>query len=121
MVAMGNTNRRASFGQRRNDSTGNRGNGSGNIDFKVTQMLNMGFDSNSSRIALQQCNGDLEQAIAFILRQKHQEEMVKKTFATGSRAKDTNGTRGPQSHTSNSEGVRNYSSSRTMLAAAENQ
>ena len=113
MVAMGNTNRRASFGQRRNDSTGNRGNGSGNIDFKVTQMLNMGFDSNSSRIALQQCNGDLEQAIAFILRQKHQEEMVKKaSFASGSRAKDTNGTRGPQSHTTgNSEGVRNYSRS----------
>eukprot|EP00944_MAST-04C_sp_MAST-4C-sp1_P014605 g14605.t1 len=121
---MGNTNRRASFGQRRNDSTGNRGNGSGNIDFKVTQMLNMGFDSNSSRIALQQCNGDLEQAIAFILRQKHQEEMVKKaSFASGSRAKDTNGTRGPQSHTTgNSEGVRNYSSSReAMLAAAENR
>ena len=48
----------------------------GNIDFKITQMMNMGFDTNSCRIALEQCNGNVENAIAFILRQKNQEEMI---------------------------------------------
>ncbi len=119
-------NKSSSPGSRNNNSNNNNAsrNGSssqGNIDFKVTQMMNMGFDANISRVALEQCNGDLENAIAFILRQKKQEEMNKKT-ATAARRGGGNSTGYSSKKSATNGNLNNSTANReAMLAAAENR
>ena len=96
----------------------------GNIDFKITQMMNMGFDTNSCRIALEQCNGNVENAIAFILRQKNQEEMAKKRAATNNRGGGNSTGYSPKNNSGRrgSNNSNNSTASReAMLAAAENR
>jgi hypothetical protein len=104
-----------------NNASRNGSSSQGNIDFKITQMMNMGFDANISRVALEQCNGDLENAIAFILRQKRQEEMNKKT-ATAARRGGGNSTGYSSKKSATNGNLNNSTANReAMLAAAENR